>query len=77
MKVFVDRMVFNSRNFVLTVLRYFWPARSVGGTEPAGEQSSRWLNDRPAFELCHNDLHGRLLSQSLIGAWQRTDCLIM
>ncbi len=43
MKVFVDRMVFNSRNFVLTVLRYFWPARSVGGTEPAGEQSSQRL----------------------------------
>jgi len=77
MKVFVDRMVFNSRNYVLAVLRYFWPARSVGGTEPAREQSSERLIDRPAFELCLNDLHGRLLSQSLIGAWQRTDCLIM
>jgi hypothetical protein len=77
MKVFVDRMVLSFCNYVLTVLRYFWPARSVGGTEPAIEQSSRWLNDRPAFELCLNDLHGRLLSQSPIGAWQRTDCLIM
>jgi hypothetical protein len=77
MKVFADRMVFNSRNYGLAVLRYFWPARSVGGNEPAREQSSQRLNDRPAFELCLSDLHGRLLSQSLIGAWQRTDCLIM
>jgi len=77
MKVFVNRMVFYSRNFVLMVLGYFRPARSVGGTEPARGQSSQWLNDRPAFEICLNDLHGRLLSQSLIGAWQRTDCLIM
>ena len=49
--------------------------RSVAATRR--EQSSRWLNDRPVFELCLNDLHGRLLSQSPIGAWQRTDCLTM
>jgi len=33
MKVFVDRMVFNSGNYVLKALRYFLPARSECGAE--------------------------------------------
>ena len=49
MEVFVDSMAFNSVNYVLKALGNFLPARSVGGTEPAVEQSSQRLNDRPAF----------------------------